>query len=106
MKTLKALKASKAPKALVLGLTLACSSSAFAHGALAHQASEAIAKAAELFQTQPKETQRAFKSIAADLAGHELFNVTITLNDGATKFGYLCHENEEVDPVVWECQAQ
>ncbi len=78
----------------------------FAHGQLAQQASDAIEVATEIFvSTQPQQVRSQFSSISATLTGHEQFAVFITLKDGTTKFTYNCVENEDVEPVIWECQS-
>ncbi len=80
---------------------------ALAHGPIAEQASHAVDSATEVFlKSQPKDVQRRFYSVLATLAGHEKFEVFVTLNDKTTTFKYECTENELVDPVVWECQAR
>ncbi len=82
------------------------STSAFAHGSVAQQASDAVSKAVESFTAaNPSEVRRQFLSISAELTGHEQFSVTITLKDRATQFKYDCKENEDADPVIWECAA-
>ena len=79
---------------------------AFAHGTAVHQAAEAVEKAGQIFeQTQSKETQRLFKSVTAVRSGREQFAVAIQLTNNA-QLTYACRENEEVDPIVWECQAK
>lgn len=79
---------------------------ASAHGSIAHQASEAVAVASAQFTAaQPRDVNRAVVSVNAALTGHEQFTVTINLKTGAA-FSYSCAENEDVDPVVWECAAQ
>ncbi|MGZ3694495.1 MAG: hypothetical protein ACXWQO_09965 [Bdellovibrionota bacterium] len=78
---------------------------AFAHGSLAQQSSEAVKQATELFvRTQSPDLRRQFSSLTATLAGHEQFNVEISLKD-RTLFKYDCHENESVNPIIWECKA-
>lgn len=80
--------------------------SAFAHGSLPEQAADAIKSSAKIFaQTQPKEIQRTFRAATAVKTGHEQFAVTFTLANNA-QLNYACQENEEVDPVVWECAAK
>ncbi len=90
----------------ILGvLVLSASTQAFAHGSVAHQAAEAVAAASKLFSTsQPKEVTKQFFSVNAENVAWEQFKVTITLTDKTTRFEYDCNENENVDPVVWECQ--
>lgn len=79
--------------------------SSFGHGAIAQQASEAVAVATKMFlSAQPKEVTRQFASVTADLAGIEQFDVTIRLQDQKTTFHFDCRENEDVKPVVWECE--
>jgi hypothetical protein len=93
-------------KTIAFAITTLASVFAFAHGSAAHQASEAVAVAAKAFtDTQAKEVQRQFASIIATQTGHEQFAVVITLKN-QTRFNYACAENEDVDPVVWECTAQ
>lgn len=92
--------------ALLAALCALSPIAAFAHGSLVHQAAEAIDKSGQIFaQTQPKETQRLVKSVSAVLTGREQFTVAISLSTNAQLF-YTCRENEEVDPVVWECVAK
>lgn len=79
---------------------------ASAHGSIAHQASEAVSIAtAQFTAAQPRDVNRSVVSVNAALTGHEQFTVTIALKTGAA-FNYACAENEDVDPVVWECAAQ
>lgn len=79
--------------------------SAFAHGSIAHQASEAVESATKLFSAQqPKEVTRQFHSVLAESSGVERFHVTITLADQKSLFQYDCSENEVANPVVWECE--
>lgn len=90
----------------VLGLVSALvSGSAFAHGSISHQAAEAVEAATVKFQKeQPKEVSKLFHSVFAELSGIERFDVTIKLNDQKGEFKFDCSENEDVQPVVWECQ--
>lgn len=79
-------------------------SSAFAHGSLVRQAADAVAAAATLLeQTQPREVIRKLQGVNAVRTGREQFQVTVSLSDD-TSFVYQCVENEEVDPVVWDCK--
>ena len=91
----------------IIALAALCAPvTAFAHGSLPEQAADAIRSSAKIFaQTQPKELQRAFRAATAVKTGHEQFAVTFTLANNA-QLNYACQENEEVDPVVWECQAK
>lgn len=83
------------------------SSLAFADGPIAHQASEAVEVATNMFSaTQTPEIAKQFQSINATKVGHEQFAIVITLNDGKTAFAYMCEENESVQPVIWECAAR
>ena len=92
-------------KKIILGLIVS-GSFAFAHGPIAHQASEAVESASKVFlATQPKEVSKQFGSIFAEVSGIERFKVEITLSDKTTKFSYDCAENELVSPEVWECEA-
>ncbi len=80
--------------------------SALAHGTAVHQAAEAIERAGQIFaENNTKESQRMFSSVAALRTGREQFTVTITLTNGA-QASYACQENEDVNPVVWECEAK
>lgn len=89
---------------LVFTAVLGCS--AFAHGNRAHQAQEAVHEALEVLQRdEPKETLRAFKSVSAEMTGHELFHVMVGYEDGH-QLMYNCGEDESVDPVVWKCVKQ
>ena len=91
-------------KKIVLGVVLALSSSAFAHGSLAEQAANAVKSAGEVFvAANPKEITKGLISVTATLLGHERFGVVITTKD-KTEFKYDCLENEKVSPVVWECR--
>jgi hypothetical protein len=84
--------------------TLIVAPMAFAHGPVAKQASEAVDVAVNHFiAKQPKDVQRQFASVFATKTGHEKFAVTIKLIDGKTQFAFNCIENEDVDPIVWEC---
>jgi hypothetical protein len=87
-------------------LTLLASGSAFAHGAVAQQGSDAIKAATGVFLAKATPAVRKeFYSVSATVAGHEQFAVVIMLKDQRTRFEYDCRENEEVNPVVWECAA-
>ncbi len=88
---------------MIFALATLASSFAFAHGTTATQAANAVTAATRLFGTQPKEIQRQFIAISATQTGHEQFAVVIALRDGA-EVKYACWENEEVEPVVWECK--
>lgn len=91
-------------KLLVLAAFLPVS--AFAHGSLVHQASMAVDSAGVLLaQSQPREVLNMVTAISAVKTGHEMFTVTIALSNQA-KFQYACHENEDVEPVIWECAAK
>lgn len=91
-------------KSVLISLTLFVSSSVFAHGTTAEQAVDSVEAAVALFQkTVPTDVRKKFQSIRAEKTGHEQFQVTIGLSD-TTETSYQCVENEEVDPVVWECQ--
>ena len=93
-------------KTLILTLAAMAPASAFAHGLFAHQASEAVDSAAKMFMaTQDRPTQGLFQSIGATRTGVEQFAVVITLTNRA-QFNYSCHENEGVNPPVWECVAK
>lgn len=86
-------------------LLLTLGSFALAHGPLAEQGANAVDAAVTRFlKQQPKDTTRQFHSISATVAGHEKFSVVITLKDQTTKFNFNCAENENVEPVAWECQ--
>jgi hypothetical protein len=102
----KKLYKEKEMKTFVFAVATLASTLAFAHGSTAHQASEAISSAVKLFSAQPKDVQRQFLSVAAVQTGHEQFDVAITLKDQTTQFHFACAENEDVDPVVWECAAK
>jgi len=92
-------------KKVILGL-LVSSSFAFAHGPIAHQASEAVESASKVFlAAQPKEITKQFFSVNAEITGVEKFRVVITLQDKTTQFSFDCAENELVSPEVWECEA-
>lgn len=91
-------------KTLAITLTLS-SSLAFGHGSIADQAAHAVEAAAHLFEsTQPANVRNQFGMVAARWIAHETFQVTISLKSG-TQFNYKCVENEDVEPVIWECQA-
>lgn len=103
------MKPASLPAALVFAAVLPALAplTAFAHGAVPKQASDAIAQATEQFvASNPAEVRRRFLSVSATLTGHERFEVTISLKDGEARFVYDCRENEEVEPVKWECSAR
>jgi len=92
--------------ALFVALCSLAPLAASAHGTAVHQASEAIEKSGEIFsRTQSKETQRLFKSVTAVRTGYEQFDIAIVLTNNQ-QFDYACRENEDVEPVVWECEAK
>ena len=95
-------------KILLSATVLACSLfslGAFAHGTPASQAAAAITVATNMFNASAaRDVQRQFLGVSATLAGHERFTVTIALKNKTT-ISYDCIENEDVDPVVWECKA-
>ncbi len=91
---------------LALMFVLALGSQAHAHGSVAHQAHDAVGAAIQLFSKNPVEITRNFSSVSAVLAGHEKFNVTITLRDQITQYQFVCVENESVNPVIWDCSPQ
>ncbi len=85
-------------------LSMAFSLTAQAHGTIASQAAQAVLAASTTFNaTTTRDTQRLFKSVNAELTGHEQFAVQIVLTSGQTT-KYNCTENEEVSPAVWECK--
>ena len=90
----------------LFGLMFLVSLSAFAHGPLSEQAANAILEATTQFENaHPKEITKQLLSVSAVLTGHEKFDVVVALKD-ERKFPFVCVENEEVLPVVWECKAQ
>lgn len=90
-------------KTFVFASALLFTTFANAHGPVARQASAAIDKSTNLFVTaHPKEIYKKFKSVSAENTGHEKFFVEIKLTDNSV-YAYDCGENEDVDPVVWEC---
>lgn len=91
-------------KSILMILILTSGTFAHAHGSPAQQANDAIKVATQLFETQPREVRKKFKAISAEMTGHEEFAVVILLNDNVTKFEFACKENEDVTPVIWECQ--
>lgn len=44
-------------------------------------------------------------AVSAVLTGVEQFEVRIIVSTSETPVKYDCMENEDVDPVVWECTA-
>lgn len=93
-------------KKMILAPLLFASSAVFGHGTVPYQASIAVKKATEAVElAQPKEVLKQLTTVNVAKIGHEEFNVTFTVQDG-TQFLYWCGENEEVNPVVWECLAQ
>ena len=90
----------------VLALLAAAPIAALAHGTVPQQAAAAATSTAELFvKTQTPEIRRQFQTITASVAGHEQFDVVVTLKTKA-QLNYFCEENEAMDPVVWECVAR
>ena len=93
-------------KIVLIALTALAPSLALAHGSLVHQAAEAIDSAGTLFSaSQPREVQRLVKVISATKTGHEMYDVQLALSNN-TSFTYACRENEDVEPVRWECEAK
>lgn len=92
-------------KKTVFAALMLVSPASFAHGNLAQQAHDAVTSSLKLFQTQEVASIRQFRGISANLVARETFNVTITLADNSV-IKHLCIENEDVEPVVWECTKQ
>lgn len=93
-------------KKLIILPLLLISNFAFAHGSPATQAAAAIEAAVASFNASAtREMQRNFLSITALMTGHEHFTVTVNLKDN-NSLGYDCTENEDAEPVVWECKTK
>lgn len=95
-------------KHLILSLlfTTLVSAPAFAHGSRAVQASSAMTSAMALLETrETKETLRTLESVSVTWIARETFRVVATF-PGARAVSAVCRENEEVDPVAWECSAE
>jgi hypothetical protein len=79
---------------------------AFAHGSKSEQASQAIASATQLFNTQyDRSVTQKFAAVRAVHTGHEEFTVTFELKDGSA-VNYQCLENEEREDegvITWDC---
>jgi hypothetical protein len=93
-------------KSLILSGLFFTSSAAFAHGSVPEQAAAAINLSAKLLTaSQSKLVLRNTASVTAVKTGHEKFDVTFLMSDN-TQFNYACGENENVDPVIWECAVK
>ncbi len=93
-------------KMIITSLLVLATGSAMAHGNLAAQANAAVSTALKVVQRdEPRESLRRFKSISAELVGHETFSVAVGYTDGA-QLNYICSEDESVEPVVWGCTKQ
>src|SRR5689334_3513704 len=97
------MKENSMKKLIVAGLLFAAPQ-AFSHGNLVVQTAGATNAALALFQASYADHVNNLGSLYAVHAGHETFNVTITLKDNA-QINMQCRENESVEPVVWECAA-
>jgi hypothetical protein len=91
-------------KTLLVAIVLV-SGSAMAHGPVSQQAVEAAKVAVTQFnKVQPHEVRKEFRSMTAEVTGHERVSVELRVKNGQA-YRYDCHENEDVKPVVWECQT-
>jgi hypothetical protein len=90
---------------MISALTLVATT-ALGHGNVAVQANNAVTAALKTVQRdEPRESLRRFKSISAEVAGYEKFEVLVGYTDGNT-LRYICVEDESVEPVVWGCLKQ
>jgi hypothetical protein len=93
-------------KMIITSVLTLVASAAFGHGNVAVQANNAITEALKTVQRdEPRETLRRFKSISAEVAGYEKFDVVVTYTD-SNVLRYICVEDESVEPVVWGCLKQ
>jgi hypothetical protein len=93
-------------KKVILFASVLSASTVWAHGNLAQQANAAVTAAlAQVQKNEPKETLRNFKSVSAELIGHEMFAVVVSYTN-QTALNYACQEDESVEPAVWNCQKK
>lgn len=92
--------------ALAIFATIGIHLSAFGHGSVPTQIVEATKSASVLFNSKTdKNTQRQVNKITGEHVGHEEVTVLIE-GDNQIRAEYFCTENEDVDPVIWECKEK
>ncbi len=93
-------------KRIILAITL-LSSTTWAHGPVAEQASKAIQKVTAQFLAEEKPAlQDKFQSVSSTRIGDERFSVKVHLKDQAQAIEYICGLDETVKPVKWGCKKQ
>jgi hypothetical protein len=86
-----------------LALTFALTTtSAWAHGNLAKQANAAVTSAVTTLEQTHRAELRDFKSVTAEVIGHETFAVKVVFSN-QTEVSYVCAEDESVEPAIWNC---